>query len=146
MRQSGGKLLTRGGGGGHGWLMGSGGGSQLLSMVAARGRTKEVKGNVWVHWRRLGADGGGGVGQQIQGSGGGGDCNLFFLGCAMCLWATTPQFYGRRHLWYVCRMSLKIVFLHSTVELTWRNVSEGSPPGLMSLSVCQSVCPEYQNM
>ncbi len=34
-------------------------------MVSAGGTTKEVKGNVWVHRRQLGADGGGGGGWQI---------------------------------------------------------------------------------
>ncbi len=48
-------------------------------MVSARGMTKEVKGNVWVRRRRLGAAGGSRGGWQIQGSSwGGGDINLFF--------------------------------------------------------------------
>jgi hypothetical protein len=52
----------RGGGGRHGWLLASGIGGGLLSMVLVRGMTKEVKGDMWVHRRRLGADGGGGGG------------------------------------------------------------------------------------
>ncbi len=56
----------------------SGGGGGLPSMVLARGTTNEVKGDVWVHRRRLGVHGGSGGDQQMQGSGRGGDSNLFF--------------------------------------------------------------------
>ncbi len=58
--------------------MASGRGGGLLSMVSARGTTKEVKGNMWVRRRWLGVDGGGGGGWQRRGSGGGGD-SFFFL-------------------------------------------------------------------
>jgi hypothetical protein len=41
-------------------------------MVLARGTTKEVKGDVWVRRRRLGANGGGGeVGKYEAAAGGG---------------------------------------------------------------------------
>jgi hypothetical protein len=78
-QNGGGELLTRGGDGQHRWLMASGGGGGLPSMVSVRGMTKEVKGDVWVHQRQLGADGGGGGGRKIRGSGrGAGGSNLFF--------------------------------------------------------------------
>ncbi len=66
-------------------MMASGGGGGLPSMVSARVMTKEVKGNLWVHWRRLSADGGG---KEVkdEAAAGGGIVN-FFLGCVMCLWA-----------------------------------------------------------
>jgi hypothetical protein len=42
-------------------------------MVLARGTTKEVKGDMWVRQRWLGADGGGGeVGKYKAAAGGGG--------------------------------------------------------------------------
>ncbi len=87
----------------------SGGSGGLPSKVSSRGATKEVKGNVWVHQSQLVADGGSGGGWQIQGSGGGGDRNLF-LGCAMCLWGPrsgglvycsnffVKYFYSKEHL------------------------------------------------
>jgi hypothetical protein len=64
---------------------------------------------VWVHRRRLGADGGGRRGWQILGSSGGGIV-ILFLGCAMCLWAPRSgglvycssffdkYFYSKEHL------------------------------------------------
>ncbi len=58
-------------------LMSSGGGSRLPSMVSARGTTKEVKGNMWVHRRGLGADGDSGEDPQRPGSSRGG-LYLFF--------------------------------------------------------------------
>ncbi len=67
--------------------MASGGGGGLSNMVLARGMTKEVKGDMWVHQRQLGADGGGGgkLANTRQRQRGG--IVIFFLGCAMCLWA-----------------------------------------------------------
>ncbi len=54
-------------------------GVRQRSMVLAWGTTKEVKGNKWVHRRRLGADSGGGGGWQIRGSGRGGGIVIFFF-------------------------------------------------------------------
>jgi hypothetical protein len=53
-------------------------------MVSAGGTIEGVNGDVWVRWRRLGADGGGGGGwRSAKRGGGGGDC--YFLGWPMFL-------------------------------------------------------------